>query len=342
MSDDFFLEDQKFAFDNCKMLYSRRKMPFNSSCMAFGWETGFGWYRNIRDMSTRLEALNLLFYPKYGVRVVVEQCKQKWGRLTVYTSVETHPKWYFRVWHIPFMKARQWLEKNVDYGIVKVMDEESHYYDRRELVPEGDIDKEKELNKGVSNVKFDFSDGKWFKTTKIFSPTKFHFEMTKNRFVHRLSNVLWKIGMLLDFRPEPSPEQLVAAEALEQFARKIVLEEEEDCYSVCEQCGAHIGTDYSPRVATKGWVSYICDRCDAKDRIQYAKQRVESLSDGDPSTAPHAVSEAVKAADELLNSDKFVPSSDIVEAANRLEKAVDGLASKGKRPFKTLQLSNGD
>lgn len=334
MRDDFFLEDQKFAFDNCKMLYSRREKPFNSSCMAFGWETGLGWYRNIRDLSMRLEALNLLFYPKYGVRVVMEQCKQKWGRLTVYTCVETNPKWYFRVWHIPFMKVRWWLDKNVDYGVVKVMDEESHYYDRRELVPDGDIDKEKELNKGVSNVKFDFSDGKWYKTTEVFSPSKFHFETTKNRLVHRLSKVLWKIGMFLDFRPEPSSEQLVAAEALELFVRKIVREEEENCYSVCEQCGAQIGTDFSPRVATKGWVSYICDKCDAKNRILYAKLRVTTLANGDKSIVPQEVANAVKAADELLISDKFVPSSDIVEVANRLEKAVDGMAAKAIEPSK--------
>ena len=60
-------------------------------------------------------------------------------------------------------------------------------------------------------------------------------------------------------------------EWLESEAEKRVRQAEADCYNTCEKCGNHIGTDWSPRCETIGWITYICDSCAEKGKFMYMK-----------------------------------------------------------------------
>ena len=65
--------------------------------------------------------------------------------------------------------------------------------------------------------------------------------------------------------------QNVGVEALDDLVEKAVRNAEDACYSTCEECGNPIGTDYSPRCETLGWITYICERCAKKRGRKYRK-----------------------------------------------------------------------
>ena len=63
-----------------------------------------------------------------------------------------------------------------------------------------------------------------------------------------------------------------AALALVDYMQNIIVKEaEHECYNVCEKCGTTIGTSYSPRCTTSGWITYICDECADKLNSSYYK-----------------------------------------------------------------------
>jgi len=51
--------------------------------------------------------------------------------------------------------------------------------------------------------------------------------------------------------------------------KKFTKEAEDEAYCTCEACGHQIGTDWSPRCETRGWVSYICESCAKKQDSEY-------------------------------------------------------------------------
>ena len=54
-------------------------------------------------------------------------------------------------------------------------------------------------------------------------------------------------------------------------ADRLVHEAEEACYNVCEECGHQIGTEWSPRCETQGWINYLCDKCAENRPDTYSK-----------------------------------------------------------------------
>ncbi len=66
---------------------------------------------------------------------------------------------------------------------------------------------------------------------------------------------------LVDGNGEPTREQVVLLHYAEDVASEYVRKAEEDCYSVCEECGTPIGTGESPRCCTLGWDRYLCRDC---------------------------------------------------------------------------------
>ena len=74
--------------EQCKILYCQKDLPMTKTCMCWGWECGPGWYPALNVLSCKLEALNLLYYDKYKVRIQADQVKEKFGTLHFYFSVE--------------------------------------------------------------------------------------------------------------------------------------------------------------------------------------------------------------------------------------------------------------
>ena len=71
---------------------------------------------------------------------------------------------------------------------------------------------------------------------------------------------------------ERTDAQEVMIEYLEAEADKIIREAEDECYNTCEECGSQIGTDWSPRCETSGWIRYICSRCaETIDKCGYVR-----------------------------------------------------------------------
>ena len=69
----------------------------------------------------------------------------------------------------------------------------------------------------------------------------------------------------------PSKAQYAAAALLDMLQRKIIQEVGHECFNVCECCGRRIGSSYSPRCETVGWIKYVCESCADKMKIHYYK-----------------------------------------------------------------------
>lgn len=70
---------------------------------------------------------------------------------------------------------------------------------------------------------------------------------------------------------KPSEAQYAVAALLDMLQRKIIQEVEHECFNVCEQCGCQIGSSRSPRCKTAGWITYICNDCADKTKLNYYK-----------------------------------------------------------------------
>ena len=150
------------TMENCAILYCNKNLPMTQSLCCFGWECGSGWFYVLNEMSCKLEALNLLYYPKYKVKIQADQVKEKFGTLRFYFSV---------------------------------------------------------ICEDIEHTK----------------------------------------------------EQEVVITAMNSWAEEIVHWAEDECYKTCEECGRQIGTDWSPRCETSGWITYLCDKCAAKTKGFYYK-----------------------------------------------------------------------
>ena len=73
--------------DKCSILYCMKDKPMTQTTMFWGLECGVGWFEVLNEASCKLEALNLIYYPKYKVRIQADQVKEKFGHLTFYFSV---------------------------------------------------------------------------------------------------------------------------------------------------------------------------------------------------------------------------------------------------------------
>ena len=82
-------------------------------------------------------------------------------------------------------------------------------------------------------------------------------------------------GCLVDGSGEPTREQEVLLRYAENFASEHVRKAEEECYGVCGECGASIGTSESPRCCTLGWYRYLCRGCATRHEEGFPPARYE-------------------------------------------------------------------
>lgn len=294
--------------------------------MCFGWEMGVGWFDKMKELSMKLEAINLLFYPKFGVHIVMEQSKQKWGYLTNYFRVDVGQPRIVRLLNAPFKSALRWLSTNVDYDLKRVIDDEGGDYDVYEEIFDEDMEQARDDAKKFDNVRIESLEGRWFRVTKRHRFPSSHYEPSKHKVLFALKGLLLKATSFLDFAVEPSASQTVVAEAVELIAREHIRQAEHECYCICEQCGTQIGTEWSPRIQTEGWISYICEKCDAERRISSAKDAINRwIGKNKDNVVPAETNDELKKIEELSETDRFVTTSDMVKAAKRIEEIANGL-----------------
>lgn len=251
------------------MLYCQHDKTMQETCMCFGFENGPGWKESLVKLSAKLETLNMLFYPKYKVRIQVDQVKEKYGKLHFYYSVVTDGPWYERlcrkVSHMLFNKL-----KTFDYKLVYVVDVEPYVETQKKVFDSKVAYLEDKYAFGKCfNVKYAEEDGKFVKYTDIQHYKKTHSEPTKHKFLYKLLCLARRMRNYSTYK-EHTYEQYIIEQFLDSMAYKYIEEAENECYNTCEECGTQIGTKYSPRCETTGWIKYICDKC-AKKHGNYYK-----------------------------------------------------------------------
>ena len=69
------------------ILFQNRKMDMTQTCMCWGIDCPIGWYHILEQLCTYLEFHNQQFSKEYGIAVVADQVKEKFGTLRFYFSI---------------------------------------------------------------------------------------------------------------------------------------------------------------------------------------------------------------------------------------------------------------
>ena len=69
------------------ILFQERKKSMQETCMCWGIECPKGWYNILDQLCTVLEFHNMEFKDKYGIAIVADQVKEKFGTLRFYYTI---------------------------------------------------------------------------------------------------------------------------------------------------------------------------------------------------------------------------------------------------------------
>lgn len=101
----------------------------------------------------------------------------------------------------------------------------------------------------------------------LFSKVNYNYEYKnfkrlprKNKFLFKIQCYLYGLFAYFYYK-KPTQKQDLIRESLEHEVSKLVCETENECLGLCQNCGCTIGTEYSPRYKTTGWITYICKKC---------------------------------------------------------------------------------
>ena len=273
LSDEDFEKLEHEILTKNKMLYCMHSRSCIETCMCWGLEIQKGWINIVDDMSKSLEALNYMFYPKFRVRVQMDQLKSKYATLHAYFSVVADPPKWMCIWHDAFQNVFDRIAR-LDFKKAEVLDRDA--YDEvveKELATKEEFEKEKKFAKNCSNVEVFEKDGKFIKKATYERCKQVHYVATKHKALYWLLSKGHAIENwpMMFFNFEPSYAQKCIHELLEEKANAIVQKAEKDCYEVCEHCGHCISdeSDYSPRCTTRGWIAYLCQDCADKTGQPY-------------------------------------------------------------------------
>lgn len=257
--------------EKCPILYCMRNKSMMETCMCWGFECGEGWREPLWKLSAALETLNMTYWPKYHIRIQMDQLKEKFGVLHAYYSVVRDGVWHKRVLHNFFYGLYRKL-KTVDYKLKRVQDEAPYVEHKKvELKTKEEFVREQHCAKNVSNVKVWEEDGKYWKQTDLQHYGKYSYVPTRLKLLHKLMNVSWKLACRLNsYGDECTREQEIIMKFMNDEAKRLIKIAEDKCYDTCEDCGANIGKNgFNKRCETTGWITYICDECAKKHNNSY-------------------------------------------------------------------------
>ena len=69
------------------ILFQNKDKPMTETCMCWGIECPKGWYNILEQLCTELEYSNMESVAKWGMAIVAEQVKEKFGTLRFYFDV---------------------------------------------------------------------------------------------------------------------------------------------------------------------------------------------------------------------------------------------------------------
>lgn len=88
-------KDAKYGEDFMKrfpILFQERSKSMQETCMCWGIECPIGWYHILEQLCTILEFHNQEFTKNYGIAIVADQVKEKFGTLRFYFTVRNVDK----------------------------------------------------------------------------------------------------------------------------------------------------------------------------------------------------------------------------------------------------------
>ena len=246
----------------CPILYCQAGKSHRESCMSFGWEFGSGWNEVVSELSYELEALNMLFYPKYRVRIQFDQLKEKFGTFSGYFSVVVDPG-KLRMSLANFCDRRYRKLLGVQYKQKYVVDEPETKYDETEELEKEKWEAQRKQEYLLQNVEFTQKDGKFYRVTHLTRWQKGHYESTQHKLKWKLKAMWCNLAAWLKCSTkERTQEQEAIAKALEIMAQKAVDKATTELESTCEVCGSTTGYDEKhPRCQMSGWIKYVCRHC---------------------------------------------------------------------------------
>ena len=254
----------------CPILYCQAGKSHRESCMSFGWECGSGWNETLSELSYELEALNMLFYPRWRVRIQFDQVKEKFGLATVYFSVAVDPG-KLRTSLACFCDQQYRKLLGVQYKQKYVVDEPETKYDETEELEKEKWEAQRKQEYLPQNVEFTQKDGKFYRVTHLTRWQKGHYEPTEHKLKWKLKEMWCSLAARLKCSTkERTQEQEAIAKAMEAMAQRAVDRAVTELESTCEVCGSTTGYDEKhPRCQMSGWIKYVCRHCADESKRPY-------------------------------------------------------------------------
>lgn len=253
--------ERRKMMDNCPILCKRGSFS--------GWAGRGGWDEVLIDAFYKIEALHLLFYKKYRVRAYVSELKDKFGTIRLDFSVVIDPP----EWKIKLSKICDsiytFMHKHINYDMKEIVDCPRHVKHVEEEIPKSRWLQEKD--RPCANAAAIERDGKYYYVADYDEYEHTHTEPTRFHLLRKIQDFIRNYSVISVWKVDPTQKQQVMAKFLKRETEKIVKEVESETESKCECCGQTIGTDWSPRCTTSGWVSYLCDSCAQKHGGTYYK-----------------------------------------------------------------------
>ena len=269
---------------NCKVLCSRHHMPI-PAC---------GWIYPVESLCYNIEAINVEM-DKYGIQVVLDQSKDKYGTLRFYTTTEIKEIGFFgRL--IRFVDLINDKLSDVDYGIVYVTDNKEYKsVEWKEITKEQFDNRTNQFNcpfsaskeivvlQSKSDIKnlIEHEDttflveesGRFFYSYFLYHTEKKHPEITKHRILHKILNASLGLSTWLKRFYKTSREQHVMFKMVDKMVDDMIENTELKCHKLCQHCGLQFGDneiEYE-RCETQGWYMYVCEDCAKASGMTYRK-----------------------------------------------------------------------
>lgn len=334
MKKNFLKEYKEDALNNCSILYKNLHKPCTETCMCWGWEFHDGWNEVVNRLSYKLEGLNRMVYDRFRVRIQADQVKEKYGTLRFYYSVHIDPPSYLSFISNIFGYIHDYMRRKFDFKIRRVVDEEDKIVDARyDFVDEAEYNKHREH---FCNDEFHSEDGKFWKTYKVYKVGRYHNEPTQHKFIYNLMQLMWKFKIYTNFSRfyKYNTDQIIISRYVDDLAEKYVSDAYKECCKRCEECGTEIGTEDSPSIQTGGWISYICEKCDFKSKIniiigiiQKSKLLEEISNDSDKMNIYNN-------ALDIVNSEEYIDVHDIKKSFEELNEMFNSMNFEGDKDEK--------
>jgi hypothetical protein len=283
---DIVEKNNEKIVSDCKMLFSG--LDHNPI-------VDYGWMYAIEELCYKLEGLNY-DYSKYGLKVVADQTKEKFGTLRFYTHIEQNPIGFIgglcRFFHYLSIKTQvSEMERVVDvpgYTTIEWREITKEQYDTKcdnygNPLQNAFFDvlftKDRDSVSITQLVNYRYlleENGKYYFSFPLYHCPKCHMEPKNHKIRYMFSKIINNISYWIsNFYKEPTI-QCVKHNEFEYKVDELIMIAEQKCMGVCQHCGVTF-RDFNPRCETLGWTTYICEECASAMGVQYLKQNDKNI-----------------------------------------------------------------